>query len=680
MKKLILLLVCIGLCGLAPALADVIYVSGDVSGTWSADTVIVEGEIRIPPDSILSIQPGVEVYFWAHCKFIVDNSATLLAVGTPANSIFFDGYWQWPTNGWHGIRFLSASSGSRLEYCHLTNGYANGSGGDENGGAIYCNNSSPTVQNCLIDHAHADGSGGAIYCYQSNPNISNNTIAENIAYSSGGGIYCEESSPTLSGNTISTNSVNSQWGQGGGGIICSRNSHPTISGNTVSANSAEWSSGGGISCSDNSNPTINGNTISGNSSGWWGHGAGIYCSGSNPSISGNTITGNSAFLRGGGIHCSNSSPAISDNTFSGNSAESGGGIWCEGNSNPRISGNTISGNTSSWYGGGIYCGGSSPTISGNTISGNSAWYIGYGGGIYCDGSSLNMSGNTISENSANNAGGGIYCINSNPAIIGNTINANSASSGGGIWCSSAPDTFQYNEISQNSASQYGGGIYMSSTSYAINKCTITDNSASAGGGIYCTISSPILVDLILWGNSPEQICQTSGSNVQVTFSDIQGIWPGSTIIHDDPFFMNPARNDYHLQEDSPCIDTGDPNPIYNDPDGSRADMGCYPYDSTYTTVKWISPREIAEEFALYQNCPNPFNASTMIRYDVPMTGKVSLTIFNLLGQEVATLLDQRQLAGTHTIQWDAAKWPSGVYLCRMEAAGFVQTRKLVLVK
>jgi hypothetical protein len=86
------------------------------------------------------------------------------------------------------------------------------------------------------------------------------------------------------------------------------------------------------------------------------------------------------------------------------------------------------------------------------------------------------------------------------------------------------------------------------------------------------------------------------------------------------------------------------------------------------------------EYALHQNYPNPFNPTTVIRYDVPVTGKVSLAIFNLLGQRVTTLLDQRQAAGTHTIQWDAADWPSGVYLCRMEAAGFVQTRKMLLVK
>ncbi|MBM3324504.1 MAG: T9SS type A sorting domain-containing protein [Calditrichaeota bacterium] len=69
-----------------------------------------------------------------------------------------------------------------------------------------------------------------------------------------------------------------------------------------------------------------------------------------------------------------------------------------------------------------------------------------------------------------------------------------------------------------------------------------------------------------------------------------------------------------------------------------------------------------------------------MRYDVPQAGKVTVTIFNLLGQRVETLFDGRQLAGSYTIAWDAANLPSGVYLCRMDASGFMQTRKMVLLK
>jgi parallel beta-helix repeat protein/predicted outer membrane repeat protein len=89
---------------------------------------------------------------------------------------------------------------------------------------------------------------------------------------------------------------------------------------------------------------------------------------------------------------------------------------------------------------------------------------------------------------------------------------------------------------------------------------------------------------------------------------------------------------------------------------------------------------LPEEFALHQNYPNPFNPMTAIRYDVPTPSEIRVMIVNLLGQEVATLASGRQLLGSHTVLWDATDWPSGIYLCRMDAGGFVQTRKMVLVK
>jgi hypothetical protein len=85
-------------------------------------------------------------------------------------------------------------------------------------------------------------------------------------------------------------------------------------------------------------------------------------------------------------------------------------------------------------------------------------------------------------------------------------------------------------------------------------------------------------------------------------------------------------------------------------------------------------------FALYPNYPNPFNPTTTIRYDVKETGIVSLKLFDLLGREVATLVYSSVPAGSYSIDWDAGHLPSGLYLCRMEAERFVETRKMVLLK
>jgi hypothetical protein len=87
-----------------------------------------------------------------------------------------------------------------------------------------------------------------------------------------------------------------------------------------------------------------------------------------------------------------------------------------------------------------------------------------------------------------------------------------------------------------------------------------------------------------------------------------------------------------------------------------------------------------ESFALYQNYPNPFNPNTTISFSIPNSAKVELKVFNLLGQDIVTLVNQEKPAGTYEITWNAANLPSGVYFYRLQAGSFVQTRKMILLK
>jgi uncharacterized protein (DUF362 family) len=80
---------------------------------------------------------------------------------------------------------------------------------------------------------------------------------------------------------------------------------------------------------------------------------------------------------------------------------------------------------------------------------------------------------------------------------------------------------------------------------------------------------------------------------------------------------------------------------------------------------------------LYQNYPNPFNPTTTIAFSVPKANYVRLTLHNIVGQEVETLVDGEVPAGQHTLRWTANNLASGVYFCRMQAGGFVETRKLI---
>ena len=96
---------------------------------------------------------------------------------------------------------------------------------------------------------------------------------------------------------------------------------------------------------------------------------------------------------------------------------------------------------------------------------------------------------------------------------------------------------------------------------------------SSGGGISVHGNDTLLLsNSILWNNSPYQI-YSYNNNISVTYSDIQDGWTGTGNINSNPQFI--GGDDFHLQLGSPCIDAGNPDSQYNDPDGSRNDMGAY---------------------------------------------------------------------------------------------------------
>jgi hypothetical protein len=401
--------------------------------------------------------------------------------------------------------------------------------------------------------------------------------------------------------------------------------------------------------------------------------------------------GNSYF--GGGVSCDSSSPLIIYNYVMENYALYGGGINCNNNSNPRIINNLIINNNAHFdRGGGVYCHYSDPSIINNIIENNMA---DYGGGIMCWNSDAIIEGNLIVGNSSVMHGGGIGCHYSNPSIRFNLISENSCLFGaGGINLDySAPLIFN-NLIFRNSTTERGGGIHCFESNPLISNNTISRNIAGmAGGGIRCSFSSPLIINSIFWADSVGSISQEISGSPQITYSNIQGGWPGEGNIDIDPLFRDPAGGDFHLMSvacgdsaDSPCIDAGDPNIIDSLLDcswglgGARSDMGAYGGGDSVTVRIFDNIPSLPDRFMLLQNYPNPFNARTTFRFVLPKSQNVKLTIYDLLGRQVETLLDEYKLAGVHAVAFDASHLSNGVYFYRLRAGETVETKRMVLLK
>ena len=277
----------------------------------------------------------------------------------------------------------------------------------------------------------------------------------------------------------------------------------------------------GIYCYSSS-PTICNNTISNNSH------KGIYCDYcSSPTISNNTIINNNE-----GVFCHNfCSPTISNNTISNNTDD---GIYCSNDSSPTISNNMISNNDEA----GIYCIYTSCTISNNTISNNDY-------GITCDGSSSTISNNTISNNS-----NGIECsYSSSSTISNNTISNNDY----GITCDFSSPVILNNIIYNN---DIGIDFHSAPASLEYNLFWLNDYDVYAGYVPYI----PAFFGEIVTVNANGDSCDT--------------YWN----LFMDPMFVDPVNLDFTITEDSPCIDAGDPDQIYYDPDGTIADIGAFYFD------------------------------------------------------------------------------------------------------
>ena len=524
-KSLITLILCLFLVG--NSLAEVIYVDADAKGLnngnswtdaylhlqsalldataydeiWVAEGTYNPTYMTSPPDprsATFRMKNNVEIYGgfdpgsgittfkqrnWATYQCILSGD-----IGVKGDS---------SDNCYHVI-YHSLSLGLNhtaiLDGFIITKGQADGVGFNAYGGGMYNYGNSPGFINCsFIDNYGFYG--GAVYNNaNSNTGFLDCVFEDNFCIHDGGAVLNESSSPTFNGCVFGRSFYENTAYDGG--AVANSNSGGLYVDCEFVDNRAEL---GGAIYDTNSAPTI------------------IDCE-----FRSNIVQGASFNCRGGAIaEYNNSSASVSGGLFTynvavGDAQGKGGAVYCDSTSSPNFSEVRFESNFSHDNGGAIYCDGGNTLIDyGSILIGNSA---DNGGAIYCtNGSTLSVVDCNIFYNIAHEQGGGIYSTGSSPGITDCNIVGNEAAwDGGGIaYLLSSGGTVSRSNITGNettAVSKFGGGIFCSASSPTILDCNISYNQTSVGGGIGCVDSASIeMSNCFIRGN----IAREDGGGVSI---------------------------------------------------------------------------------------------------------------------------------------------------------------------
>jgi hypothetical protein len=375
----------------------------------------------------------------------------------------------------------------------------------------------------------------------------------------------------------------------------------------------------------------------------------------------------------------------------------------------------------------FYSGEDSTTVlQGFTITGGTGtrWTDEHGAGIYREGGGILIAycspiikNNIIKNNEAINpagvsgsGGGGLRIGDGRPKILNNIIMYNKGKYGAGIVLNYAGASVKNNLICYNSqSSTYSGGAgiwtnnILTGYSNLIENNTIIHNSATSGtGGVLCSNGANLIItNNILWANTtnfsnPQQIL-VSGGSATVSYCDTQDGYLGIGNLNVYPQF---ADTNFILANGSPCVDAGDSSSVYNDPADSvnpglakfpakgtrRSDIGAYGGAGSFllSGVMVIGVKNINSnvpgEFKLYQNYPNPFNPTTNIKYQIVSNSFVTLKIYDILGKEIATLVNENLTPGSYEVKFNGEGLSSGMYFYKLTADNYTDKKIMMLIK
>jgi len=248
-------------------------------------------------------------------------------------------------------------------------------------------------------------------------------------------------------------------------------------------------------------------------------------------------------------------------------------------------------------------------------------------------------------------------------------------------------------------------LYLRSNQSAIvRNMTITDCDLpflfALGTG---STSLPEFHNVIIAGNNYQYLRRplANGNPVYAEYSYIQEAVEGlNNIVGNDPLFHTELGVPY-LDEFSPCVDTGNPDPVYDDSeDPDNTGWPLWPSQGTLRNDIGFTggPHAMVQEFEaipnagaaprgcppqtiqLSQNYPNPFNPTTTIEFSLPYPQDIQLTVYNIVGQQEAMLAVGHKPAGAHQVTFNGSGLSSGIYIYRLTARDHVLTRKMVLVR
>jgi hypothetical protein len=462
-----------------------------------------------------------------------------------------------------------------------------------------------------------------------------------------GGMWNLTGSPTITECTFETNYAQLF----GGGMYNRTLSHPLVTDCTFIGNVADEGSGGGMCNFDNCNPTVTGCTFTGNSA---REGGGLLNQNtSSPIVEDCLFIGNTAIFGAGMENTGGSSPDVTGCTFEGNMAivsetggGAGGGMLNFTDAHPTVTNCTFTGNTAfDWSGGMLNWTQCNPTITNCTFTNNTSETQSGAMGNF-DNCSPTVTGCTFSNNVTADGGGAMYNLGfSSPTITDCEILDNEAVWGGAILNRDHSNPlFVGCLFVGNTATSGGGGVLTLIDCFAdLVNCTVVSNTTNGiGGGVWVSDaygghSENTVSNSIVWGNVPQQVLADGGATASVTYSNVQGGYPGAGNIDADPLF---ADADGRLGPGSPCIDAAnnpavpvgievglDGNPRFvDDPcredtglgDPPIVDMGAYEFQDRSCDLDGTGAVGVTDFLALlaaWGPCPQPCAPSCPADFD-----------------------------------------------------------------